>query len=219
MAVSRTQIFVLLATFACAIAGYFSFNFLLSKRRVNFHEQFYTQGYDFRHAQKIDDAFTRYKVGESVDLSKLRMLNGGELLGSSDNELILLSVVNPECIYCKLSQDIIDALRNDLVEFDVDYFPVMFVEVPDESILSEYSRSLGFSDILTWERLSRPPNHLISMPTPAHILLDRNGLILQVWFNSSRDEGVRKRMESQIVYDVSLISETYHAVAKRGLSR
>lgn len=216
MPVTRKQISILLATFVCTIAVYFVFDHFHSKRRINFHEQFYTQGYSFRNAQKIDDDFAKYKIGESLDLAKLRMTNGSELLSLTDGRLILLSVVNPDCIYCKLSQDIIDGIRNDLVDSNVGYYLVVFTPVPDEINLREYARSIGFSDVLTWENISRPPTLLISMPTPAHVLLDRNGTILKVWFNSSRDADVRKRIENQIVDDVHLISETYGAITQKG---
>ena len=219
MGVSKKQYFVLSAAFVCTIAGYFLFDSFLSKRKVNFHEQFYTQGYSFRNAQENDDDFARYKIGESFDLTKLRMTSGSELLSLSIDRLILLSVVNPDCIYCKLSQDIIDALKADVVDSNVDYFPVIFTPVSDETDLTEYAKSIGFSDVLTWEKTTRPPNLLISMPTPAHILLDRKGIILQVWFNSSRDADVRKRMEKQIVSDVRLINDTYGVVAKESQPR
>lgn len=213
MRVSRIQLIVLLGTFTCTVLGYFLFDHFYWARGYNFHQKFYTQGYSFRALQAGDEDFIKYRVGEKIDLSKLRKSDGSELLASNEYPLILLAVLDPLCGYCRVSQDIMSELRVDKATSDIGYFPVLFTSIPETVDFVEYSKSIGFSDALKWEKSSHPPDLFAHMPTPAHILVDRNGSVLQVWFSSSRNEEVRKRMASQISSDINLIKDLYSVVA------
>jgi hypothetical protein len=55
------------------------------------------------------------------------------------------------------------------------------------------------------------PDFLSKVVTPTHVLTNEQGVILQIWFGSDRDAGIRKRMSRQISSDLLLINDVLKA--------
>ena len=215
MRIKRNQIVSFSLVFSLTIVSYFLFEHFYWAKGYNFHEQFYTDGYSFRSLQTGDDDFSKYKIGEIVDPLSLKTRDGRSLVETYNEPLILLAIVDPACGFCRVSQDIMTGLRTDRNLSDVRYLPAIFTKVSESTDLIEYAESIGFSDFVTWRGSTATPEYMAHMPTPAHLLIDRNGKILQVWFSSSRDEMVRRRMKSQISTDVALIQDVYKVLVPR----
>ncbi|HEV7646152.1 MAG TPA: hypothetical protein VGO50_19605 [Pyrinomonadaceae bacterium] len=168
-----------------SIITYLIFSF--QKDQIDhFHSQFYTEGYNFR----------QYRDGEKIDISHFEAMDGSRLLDVSKEELLLLFVVDPMCSYTKLSRDVAAYTKQTTDHLHMGYYPVMFVPNPHQADLTKYAAVIGFNDVFKWDSHTVVNEHFKSMPTPAHILVNREGLILQVWFCSDRNEEVRKRMSS-----------------------
>lgn len=212
MLISKFQLLVFI------IASIFTFGIVFSfislwgpNNSKEFFSQFFTEGYDFRKFQSGDEDFAKYVVGSKIDLTKLVSTEGNGLLLAIPNELLLLNVIDPQCGYCSLSKDIIRKSRQTTEERMIGYVPVLFTSAPDEIDIRKYVQTLGFSECYRWEAHSMPPEIFISMPTPSHILVNRKGIILQVWFSSNKYADIRVRMSNQLTSDLLLIDDVIKA--------
>lgn len=212
MRFSKTQLIIFLIACVSTVSVVYFANFLLSPSKNEFFQQFFTEGYNFHKLQSNDEDFAKYKVGDKIDLSKLSTTNEDLFLSTAQEDLLLLVVIDPVCGYCSLSKDIMSEVRKTTNQVKIGYYPVLFTSNPSKVNLKSYVNSLGFTDSLKWEDSLKPPQLLISMPTPAHILVDRNGTIFQVWFSSNNDEKIRKRMSDQISSDLFVIRDVFQAL-------
>lgn len=213
MRFTKTQILTFPGAFIATLLIFYTFTYFNSKSPNDFHIQFYVDGYNFHKLQFNDKDFSKYKVGDKIDLNKVQMTNGTPLLSATQEELLLFVVIAPDCPFCRISEDIVSRSRIEAKKSGVGYYSICFVQISSKSSLKKFSQSMGFEDSFLWQDESKPPQDLISIPTPAHFLTDRNGTILQVWFSSSRDEKIRERMSNQISSDLLIIKDVYKSVA------
>ncbi|MCE7963130.1 MAG: hypothetical protein DYH05_11620 [Acidobacteria bacterium ACB1] len=209
MGIGKRQIVICALGFVVTVGVFLAVRAYDAFTSPNPYSQFFIRGYDFRKMQDEDEDFSRLKVGETIDIGKIVAVGNAAL--PANGNLVLLAVVDPKCAYCVISKDIYASLQNGISD-KVSYFPVVFNGNAGDTALTGFSRSIGFQEIATWDDVSTVPETLSRMPTPAHILVDRHGKVLQVWFSSSRDEDVRKRMTEQMLSDLQLISRVYPAI-------
>lgn len=209
MGIGKRQILICALGFSVTVGVFLALKAYDALTLPKPYSQFFIRGYDFRKMQDKDEDFSRLKVGETIDIGKI--VGVGNAVLPAKGNLVLLAVVDPKCAYCVISKDIYEGLQNGISD-TVSYFPVVFNGNAVDPDLTAFSRSIGFQEIATWDDVSTVPDVLSRMPTPAHILVDRHGKVLQVWFSSSRDEDVRKRMTEQILSDLQLISRVYPAI-------
>lgn len=185
--------------------------FLTSYWRPTSHDDFFSQfmvnGYNFRKFQTGDSDFAKYKVGDQIDLTELISTDGESLLTNFPEDLLLLNVIDPFCGYCELSKDIVHETKKTKSQIQVAYLPVLFTSLEKEVDLRSYAQRIGFPECYRWKAEYKPPAILVQMPTPAHILVNRNGVILQVWFSSNKDKSIRKIMSDQMSADLRLITD------------
>jgi len=210
----RKQVLIGIVSASGTLTLLFGATLILEKNRVSFHERFFTSGYNFRAVQATDEDFSQYRIGEKIELTKLRSIRPDSSQLFEDAKLILLVVVDPECPFVKISGDISKEIKSRLSNSGIRYLPVVFTSVKPNVDLLAYAQSIGFHDLLIRDQASGSLDILSRMPTPSHVLVDNEGIILQVWFSSSRDFEVSRRMSAQIISDTSLIYETYIATER-----
>lgn len=212
MKISKKQLIIFFTAFISTIAVAYFCNLFLAPSKSKFFLQFFTEGYNFRKLQSEDKDFAKYRVGDKIDLNKLVTTDDSRFTLVMRQKLLLLVVIDPVCGYCKLSKDIMEETRKTAEKIGIDYYPVLFTSNPSKANLKKYAQSLGFEESLKWENISKPPELFAGMPTPAHILVDRDGTILQIWFSSNNDEKIRKRMSDQLSADLLLINDIFKAL-------
>lgn len=213
MSLTKTQILIFSCAFITTLLVFYTFTFFNSKSPDDFHIQFFVDGYNFHKLQSNDKDFSEYKVGDKIDLNKMQMTNGVPLLSVTQENLLLFVVIAPDCPFCRISEDIVNKSRKETKQIGIGYYSICFVPISSKSELKKFSQTMGFEDSFLWQDESRPPQNLVSIPTPAHFLTDRNGTILQVWFSSSRDEKIRERMSNQISSDLLIIKDVYKSIS------
>jgi hypothetical protein len=211
MSISKKQIIVFLAAISLTLVTLFLFNKSFEPNKTNYFTNFFAEGFNFRKFQTEDKDFAKYEVGNKIDIDKLVYTDGSSFIPKDREQLFLLDVISPVCRFCELSKDIMREVKETAAQLEIGYYPVLFAQIDSNINLKEYAQSIGFEDSLRWESTSQPPELLQIMPTPAHILVNKNGTIVQVWFSSSRDEKIRRRMSEQIASDLFLIRDVYKA--------
>jgi hypothetical protein len=206
----KSKFVVFAAAFSFTLLAYYSYGLFSAPPKNEFHLQFFTQGYNFRKFQARDKDFASYRVGEKIDIKSFLSSEGNQPPpAETKDNLLLFVVINPRCPFCELSKDIMGEIKQTAARLNIAYHPVLISPLPPQSNLKEYAQSIGFKDSFHWKTA---PEKFVLMPTPAHVLVNRDGVILQVWFSSNRDEEIRKRMSEQISSDLSLIHEVVNAV-------
>jgi hypothetical protein len=208
----RNQVLLFIGAFLLVSGAVSLYYYFQTPPGLEFQKQFYTDGYNFRKYRDGEKDFRTYQAGETIDLSKLQTSGGDRLLDTSSEDLLLLVAVDPMCPFTKMSTDIIAELKQSSRRIHVGYYPVMFVDNSKNVDLDVYAGELGFEHIYRGISLDNFSEHFRSMPTPAHILTDRQGTVLQVWFSSDKNPEVRKRMGSQLSYELFLINDVYKVI-------
>lgn len=209
---SKQSVLIFLAAFLVPICAFFGYNGYQKLTYKSFHERFFVEGYNFREMQSSDDDFAKVSPGDEIDVNKLVYSDDRKV--TFEDNLLLLAIVDPECEFCIISKDIFEDLRNQ-IPTGISYTSAVFSRQETKESLNDYGQSIGFSDVIKWEELSSVPQSLSHMPTPAHILIDKNGTVLQVWFSSGREDDVRRRMSTQIVNEIKLINSIYPALQNK----
>lgn len=131
----------------------------------------------------------------------------------SNEKLVLFVVVAPLCAACHFSRDMMQDIRKTTSELDIKYLPVVFVKTPPNFDAQRYAEKLGFETCIQWTSELSVPESLAATVTPSHLLTNKDGIILQIWFGSNKDEEVRKRMSEQISSDLFLVNDIVEAMA------
>jgi hypothetical protein len=130
----------------CAIAfvlGVFAVSLLL---RPN-HKVFATsnEGFDFR--SSLDNSSGGPNVGARINLARLKMRNGLDLMGVVRNQLVMLVTVDPACRACSVASDEMRDVQNRIKPLGIKYYPVSFTASVTSPKLSSdffnYTDSLG----------------------------------------------------------------------------
>ena len=169
---------------------------------VNLVEDFRGYDYEAKIAKGYD--WVGPKRGEIVDTSLLLNSDDVPLSKIQKKDLLVLTVVDPECGACKITRDQFRFLSENLKENGIGYYTVTFSPNVSPVQLSEYVKSLGLnSDSLAWSNgLETVLPSLKSIAYPTHILIDSNGAVIKSFPGTSYDKNVRDRMVREVVRQV-----------------
>jgi hypothetical protein len=164
-----------------------------------------TEGYDFSFASDEKLSWVGPKVGDRINLARLKTQEGVTLAGLTGNGMIMVVLVDPTCGACKAATDEMHDVRNRIARSGIKYYPASVTTHQSAGQFVEYTRSLGIrAPALLWQRQEEaPPEALFTMVLPSHLLLDANGLIVRKWPGTDQSANVRERMANQIVTETA----------------
>lgn len=204
MKFSKIHIFIFITSFA--LTTFIVWFFLpTSKSSENIY---FRQGYDFRQL-RLNNWDIALKLGDKLDITKIKNSEGKSLSSFSREKLFLLVAVDPSCPACNYSKDMMENIRKTTESIKVPYYPISITPNGSSVEMQKYAHKLGFDDDFYWSSESSAPSSLLQVITPTHILVDKDGTILQIWFGSNNDEKVRERMSEQISSDLLLIHDVF----------
>ncbi|HEX8196914.1 MAG TPA: hypothetical protein VF571_12055 [Pyrinomonadaceae bacterium] len=176
-----------------------------------------TEGYNFRKIRNSNISWRGPNLGERINLLQLKNSDGRSLAETVNTSYIMLITIDPECGYCRVSDDLMNSVREGLKPINIEYYPISFTSFDDSSNIDKFAISLGFqSKTFTWAKDSElPQESLQNIVTPSHLLLDNTGKVLQVWAGSNREKDIRKRISQQIIADTIILNDTLTALEQK----
>ena len=204
MKFSKIHIFIFAVSFV--LTAFVIWFFLPSEK--NSENLYFRQSYDMRQLRLDNSDIETVKIGDKLDIANIKNSQGKSISSFSDKKLFLLVAVSPTCQACNISKDLMEDVRKTTANTEIAYYPVLTANSSDE--IEDYAKSLGFENSLYASSESPFPKLL----TPSHILIDKNGTVIQTWFGSSNDKEVRKRISQQISSDLLTIQDVFQALAK-----
>jgi hypothetical protein len=178
---------------------------------------FLIEGFDFNLLRSSENEWRGPNVGEKIDLTRLQRKDGKTLASVIPKRPIVLVSINPACAMCKNARDEMSYLREKLSSMDITYYLVGFASETPQLDFFRYSDSLrvGAQSFLWDSEGGRPPESIIMMTNPSHLLLNSDGRVIRVWPGSYNDKAVRDRMANQIIADVSMATDSLKATLPR----
>jgi hypothetical protein len=171
---------------------------------------FLKQGFDFRALRS--ESWKEPAIGEKIDLKMLKAADGSGIAQLLGKQPVMLASINSTCGMCKVARDEMLVVREHVVPEGVQYFAVCFNPTGPAHNFFEYAKALKFPEpALKWEGEVPPPGSVLDMTVPSHLLLNQEGIVLQVWPGSSTEKDTRQRMASQIINDTLIINEVLRA--------
>ena len=150
------------------------------------------------------------KIGEKINLSRLKGRNGASLSASVGVSPIVLSIVGPGCGACREATDQMTMVRERITGKGIGYYVTTFNYLNEPEKFFRYVDSLGVeAQPFIWAvDDSQPPPSLVEMVVPSHLLVAHNGVVLQRWPGTNYQKEVRRRMAEQIVDEaLQIVSE------------
>ncbi len=123
-------------------------------------------------------------IGDTIDLLSFRSQKGETLAeATKGHSLAMILLVNPNCQTCTSSKDGLKSLKDRMAKPGIPYFIVM---VPNSSEVEKY---FSYADSLNLEAQSfvwssagsKPPASLINMTVPSHLLVTKEGRVVDKW--------------------------------------
>jgi len=176
---------------------------------------FLTEGYDFRQKRLLNPASTEPKNGTQIDFSDLQTSRREKLSTLMSGDLLLMAVLDPDCGACQLSKDMLENLRSQTGVMGIKYLPIVLNYPTKDAEVQKYAEGLGFETCIRWADAGAPPLSLKMLGTPSHVLLTKEGVVLQTWVGTNVDPDARMRMSRQITSDLALISDVIKAMQNR----
>jgi hypothetical protein len=168
------------------------------------------QGFDFRAFRS--ESWKGPAIGEKIDLKMLKAADGTGITPLLGKQPIMLASINPTCGMCKVAREEMLVVREGVVAEGVQYFAVCFNPTGPAQDFFEYAKALKFPEpALKWEGEVPPQGSVLDMTVPPHLLLNQEGIVLQVWPGSSTEKDIRQRMASQIINDTLIVNEVLRA--------
>lgn len=205
MKFSKIHIFIFAASFALTTL----IVWLLLPTNKNSENIYFRQSYDLRQLRLDNPDIAIIKSGDKLDITNIKNAKGKSLSSFSNENLFLLVAIDPSCPACSFSKDMMEDIRKTTASIEVAYYPVSTALTRSNNDMEKYAQSLGFEDCF----YSSSESLLSQILTPSHILIDKDGTILQVWFGSNQNEEVRKRMSNQISSDLFLIHDVFQVLS------
>lgn len=162
-----------------------------------------TEGYDF--SSRKSREFSGPTIGETIDVSAIHAEDGRSLPEvAADSSFYMIAVVDPHCGACKAAQSQMNGISEGLKKRGIPYFFVMLSNHDSKAQYFAYANSLGQGSrgfIWRTDGSQPPPSSLVEMVVPTHLLLNRDGMVLDKWPGTHQDPGIRQRMVNQILSD------------------
>jgi hypothetical protein len=168
------------------------------------------EGYDFSGLRSKDNVWRGPQVGEKINLANLIERNGSTLENTIQQGPVMIATVSAACEFCKLAKDQMQFVQSHVALKNVKYYFVSFEAREADPNFYRFCDALNSAiPAFRWSNDVSPPQESLSkIVTPAHLLVDRDGTVLEVWPGTSREQAVRDGMARQIVNDVSVILDT-----------
>lgn len=202
---------------AFTLVGFKIKNSNLFLRKNSESNSLITEGYNFRKARNLNYSWVGPKLGERINLHQLKNSDGKSLAETVKTNNIMLVTLDPECAFCNVSGDLISSVREGIEPIKIEYYPVYFAHFENSSDIDRYVASFGFqSKAFTWAQDGElPQESLQNIITPAHLLLDNTGKVIQVWAGSNKEKNIRMKMGQQIIVDTMTINDTLTALEQK----
>jgi len=173
-----------------------------------------TEGFDFNKFRSSDVEWRGPDAGVKIDLTRLRAKDGKALADVVKGRPLMICAVNPDCGMCRAAVDEMIHLRAKMAAMGVDYYTVSFSQVNPPPSFFDYAASLrvGAPTFLWDGEAGAPPEALVVMGTPSHLLLNPDGTVIRVWPGSYGEISVRQRMARQIIADTAVALDTLSAL-------
>ena len=176
---------------------------------------FLTEGYDFRQKRSLNPDSVEPKTGTQINFADLQTSRGEKLSTLMSGDLLLIAVLDPGCGVCQLSKDMVETLRSQTGAMGINYLPVVLNYPTKDAEVQKYAEELGFETCIRWAGAGEPPISWKMLGTPSHVLVTKEGVVLQTWVGSNVDRDARMRMSRQIGSDLYLISDVIKAVQSK----
>jgi hypothetical protein len=163
---------------------------------------FPNEGYDFNSRRAKE--FSGPTIGETLNVSAMHTEDGRSLPEvAAESSFFMIAVVDPNCDACKAAQGQMNGVREGLKN-RIPYFFVMLSDDDSKAKYFAYVKSLGQESrgfIWRTDGIPPPPSSLVEMVVPTHLLLNRDGMVLDKWPGTHQDPAIRQRMVNQILSD------------------
>lgn len=214
---SRFTAGIVIGALVAYALGALSANAYYQRKQGTKNSLLLTEGFDFNRLRSPDVEWRGPNTGEKIDLTRLRAKDGRSLAAAAGKRPLMIAAVNPECGMCRLAADEMIHLRAKMAAMGVDYYVVSFSEMNSQTNFFDYADSLkvGAPTFLWDAEADAPPESLVVMGTPSHVLLNPDGTVIRVWPGSYEDVSVRQRMARQIIADVRVALDTLSALSAR----
>jgi hypothetical protein len=162
------------------------------------------QGYNYDSFIGKEYDWTGPKTGDVINLEYLTDENNKPLSEVSNQRLILLSVLDPECGACGMARDQMKFLQENLANKDVDYFIISFSQKLSPIELSRYTKSMNLA-VSTYSWAGNYKDIIPSinkMVLPSHILVDAKGNVIKTFPGTDNQKSVRDKMVYQIIKEI-----------------
>jgi hypothetical protein len=161
------------------------------------------EGYDFNSRRAKE--FSGPTIGETLNVSAMQAEDGRSLPEvAAESPYYMIAVVDPNCGACKAAQSQMKGIREGLKNRGIPFFFVMLSDDDSKPKYFAYVKSLGQeSRGFIWQTngIPPPPSSLVEMVVPTHLLLNRDGMVLDKWPGTHQDPVMRQRMVNQVLSD------------------
>lgn len=138
------------------------------------------------------------KIAEKLDLSKLKDSNGNFLKGNRNENLLLLLVIDPNCIVCKTTTNQMREIENQTKQISVDFAVVSFNPSISISDLQKFNEIANLTAIF-YSFNGKDPD--LKLQYPSYILVNTDEKILRIFAGSNADEQTQREMSKEIIKD------------------
>lgn len=184
-------------------------SWIILPSKNNSQNLYFRQSFDLRRMRLDNSDIETVKIGEKINTANIKTLSNETISTFADENLFLLILINPDCQTCNISKDLMSDIRQTISQTQILCFPLLIADTPTDE-MENYAKSLGFD-----RGFYVSSNSVFSqMLTPSHILIDKNGTVIQIWFGSSNDKEIRKRIGYQISSDLLLIQDVLQWLRK-----
>src|ERR1700730_6705749 len=151
---------------------------------------FLIEGFDFHVLRTPENEWRGPDIGAKIDLTRLKMKDGKTLASLTGKRPIVLVSVNPTCAMCRIASDEMRYLRERLASMNIDYYMVSFAEQNPHLDFFDYgdSLSVGVPSFLWDGEAGRPPESIVIMTNPSHLLINNDGTVICVWPGSYKEK-------------------------------
>jgi hypothetical protein len=152
------------------------------------------------------------KVGEHLDLQRFKGPDGKKIIDAVEGEVFMLATIDPDCGASWVARDELQDVSTHIAEAKIPYVLVSATTTRPPDDFYKYASSLGVdAPSFMWSfKEAAPPESLLMMVVPSHILVRRDGTILRTWPGTKQSKHVRFQMVNQIVADTLEIASNQH---------
>lgn len=200
----KPNLLLFLSGFVLTVGVVFAVSRIMNKTVPSNPRPFLKEGYDFQQKRAFNEENPDLQLNWQIRVSDLETTKGEKLSSRTSGNLILLAIIDPVCGACESSKDMMKELRSNASQLGIEYLPIVLESLSAET-LQHYAETMGFDTCIWWRADLSIPAGLRRMGAPVHVLLTKEGLILQTWTGTSMDPEARMRMAKQISSDLLLI--------------